>query len=176
VGEPAIWSASLLLAGTAGIWDWRTRRIPNALTLAGLPLGLVLNAWANHWSGVWSALEGAALVLALLLPLVLLRGLGAGDWKLMGALGALLGPARIILILLATVFLSGLVAFVQVVGTGRTKETLVNLWILVRGFFVYGLLPHPEIRLENPRALSLPFGVVAAVATLFCFWLGQRGG
>jgi hypothetical protein len=38
----------------------------------------------------------------------------------------------------------------------------------VRGFFVFGLKPHPEINLENPAASTLPFGVAVAAATLLC--------
>lgn len=168
-----IWMAALALVCGAGIWDWRERRIPNVLTVTGLVTGFVLNALWARWPGVVNSLEGAGVALGLLLPLVLLRGLGAGDWKLMGALGALLGPAEVVGILIATIFLSGIIAMVQVVMKRRMWETYLNLWDLVRGFFVFGLIPHPQIHLENRRGVSLPFGVVAAVATLACFWLGR---
>ncbi|MGB0036740.1 MAG: A24 family peptidase [Candidatus Acidiferrales bacterium] len=173
MAERGIWIAALTMVCGAGIWDWRERRIPNVLTVAGLLTGIALNAWWERWPGVLNSLEGAGLALGLLLPMVLLRGLGAGDWKLMGALGALVGPAEVMAILLATIFLSGIVALGQVLVKRRMWETFLNLWDLVRGFFVYGLLPHPQIHLENPRGVSLPFGVVAAVATLVCFWLGR---
>jgi prepilin peptidase CpaA len=176
VAEHGIWITALAVSCGAAYWDFLERRIPNALTATAFLLGLPLNGLAAGWPGVRNSLEGAGVALALLLPLVLLRGLGAGDWKLMGSLGALLGPERIIFILLATVFLSGIVALVQAVARKRLGETLGNLWELMRGFFVYGLMPHPEIRLDHPGAVSLPFGSVAAVATVFCFWLGRPGG
>jgi prepilin peptidase CpaA len=108
------------------------------------------------------------MMLGLLLPVVLLRGLGAGDWKLMGALGAILGWRRVLLILLASVFLAGGLAIFLMFRQGRVKSTLKNLWELLRGFFFFGLQPHPEISLENPAASSVPFGAAAAVATVLC--------
>jgi hypothetical protein len=50
----------------------------------------------------------------------------------------------------------------------RVFVTLLNMWELMRGFFLFGLRPHPEINLENPAASTLPFGVAVAAATLLC--------
>ncbi len=88
-----IWTISLAFTLYAGWMDWQTRRIPNWLTVTGLCVGIAVNAALGGWHGVAAgALEGAGLALVLLLPLVLMRALGAGDWKLMGAIGALFGP------------------------------------------------------------------------------------
>ena len=164
-----MWILAMVLAISAGWWDWRSRRIPNWLTVPALAVGLAGHSIAGGWNGAKAALAGAALPLALLLPVVLLRGLGAGDWKLMGALGALLGWAQILLVLLASIFLAGLFAVIQLVRQKRVAKTLANLWELVRGFFVFGLYPHPEITLDNPASSSVPFGVAAAAATLLCY-------
>jgi prepilin peptidase CpaA len=173
--KTAIWSVSLLVASCAGVLDWRSRRIPNWLTVPGLLAGLVVHWLTQGWRGGLFSLEGAGLALGLLLPLVLLQGLGGGDWKLMGALGAWLGPEQVMLVLLAAIFLSGLLAVVEMIRRKRVRETLGNLWELVRGFFIYGLHPHPEINLENPAAMSLPFGVAVAAATLLCFCAVHAG-
>jgi prepilin peptidase CpaA len=115
------------------------------------------------------ALEGAALALVLLIPLVLLRALGAGDWKLMGAVGAFLGPILFLFVLLGSIFASGIMAVVQVLRVGRVMETLRNMVVLVKGFFAFGLKKNPQISLDNPRLLKLPFGVAVAAATIVCF-------
>ena len=81
-----------LLAIAAGWTDYRSRRIPNWLTVPGLVLGVAANSWMRGWPGAKDSLLGAALGLALLLPFVLIRSLGAGDWKFVGALEAFLGP------------------------------------------------------------------------------------
>ncbi len=164
-----MWILAIIFTVWAGWLDWRFRRIPNWLTVPALVVGLAVNTIAGGWSGAKVALAGAALPLVLLLPVVLLRGLGAGDWKLMGALGALLGWAQILLVLLATILLAGLFAVVQLVRQKRVGTTLANLWELVHGFFVFGLSPHPAINLDNPGATSVPFGVAAAVATILCY-------
>jgi hypothetical protein len=45
--------------------------------------------------------------------------------------------------------------------------------ILVQGFFAFGLVTHPEISLDNPGLLKLPFGVAVAIGTLGCFLTAQ---
>jgi len=166
-----MWILAMTLAAVAGWSDWKSRRIPNWLTLSGFLVGLGANTLAWRWEGTKTALAGSALALLLLLPAVLLRGLGAGDWKLMGALGAILGWKQMVLVLLASIFLAALIALGQMIGQKRVRTTLTNLWELVRGFFIFGLRPHPELTIDNPRSATLPFGVAAAVATVLCYGL-----
>lgn len=153
----------------AALLDWRSRRIPNWLTVSGLLSGVVVHALIAGWHGTLFALEGAGLALILLLPLVALRALGAGDWKLMGAVGAFVGWRMFLFVLLGSILASGIMAIVQVYRTGRVIETLKNMVTLVRGFFTFGLKKNPQISLDNPRLLKLPFGVAVAAATLVCF-------
>lgn len=115
------------------------------------------------------ALEGAGLGLLILLPLVLLRALGAGDWKLMGAVGAFVGPVLLWFVLFASVLVAGAMAVVSMIQARRVRETLRNVGLLVMGFLTFGLRAHPEISLDNPDALKLPFGVAAAIGTFICF-------
>ena len=107
--------------------------------------------------------------LAILLPLVFLRALGAGDWKLMGAVGALLGPWMVLFVLVASFFVAGFMAIALVLYAKRVRETLENMGDLIKGFFAFGLRANPEISLDNPTLLKLPFGVAAAFGTLICF-------
>src|SRR5215813_8472600 len=96
-----LWVLAVSLAVVAGWTDWRSRRIPNWLTVSGLIVGLAANSLLHGWAGAKSALLGVGLGLAILLPFVLLHALGAGDWKLAGALGAFLGPSDLFSVLLA---------------------------------------------------------------------------
>jgi prepilin peptidase CpaA len=165
-----IWILTLALTILAALLDWRSRRIPNWLTVPGLLSGVVVHALIAGWPGALFALKGAGLALILLLPLVALRALGAGDWKLMGAVGAFVGWQMFLFVLLGSIFASGIIAIVQVYRTGRVMETLKNMVTLVRGFFTFGLKKNPQISLDNPRLLKLPFGVAVAAATLVCFY------
>ena len=164
-----IWVFVLALTFVAAALDWRTRKIPNWLTVPSLFLGVGLRAIFSGWSGAKVSLEGAGLALALLLPLVLLRALGAGDWKLMGAVGAFMGPVLFLFILFGSVFASGLMSTVQMIRTKRVKETLLNILELVRGFVVFGFQPNPNISLDNPKLLKVPFGIAVAASTAICF-------
>ena len=149
-----IWVLTLALTLSAALLDWRSRRIPNWLTVPGLLFGITVHAVLSGWHGTVFALEGAGLALVILLPLVLLRGLGAGDWKLMGAVGAMLGPVLLLFVLSGSILASGLM-------------------VLLKGFFSFGLRAHAHIPLDNPKLMKLPFGVAVAAATLICFCAAQ---
>ena len=164
-----VWILTLALTVSAALLDWRMRRIPNWLTVPGLLSGVTLHTVLNGWQGMRFALEGTALALVILLPLVMLRALGAGDWKLMGAVGALLGWKLFLFVLVGSIFASGIMAVIQVYRVGRVTETVRNIVTLVKGFFAFGLKKNPEISLDNPRLLKLPFGVAVAAATVVCF-------
>jgi|SRR5579864_9189638 prepilin peptidase CpaA len=170
-----IWGIAIALTLLAGWIDWRSRRLPNWLTVSGFSIGIIVNATFFRWGGVKDALIGAGIPLAILLPVVLLRGLGAGDWKLMGALGAIVGRDEILHVLVVTIIFAGLIAFGQMVWQRRVLVTMRNLWELVRGFFIFGLKPNPEFNLDNAGASALPFGVAAAAATLLCWGAAVAG-
>jgi prepilin peptidase CpaA len=165
----SIWAFTLALTTAAGGWDWSTRRIPNWLTVPAFFTGIFVSWYMFGWRGALHSLEGAAVALGLLLPLVLMRGLGAGDWKLMGAVGAFLGPVMTLFVLLASVLISGLMALISMMQAHKVVSTLRNLWTLLRGFMVFGFRKNPEISLDNPGLLKLPFGVAVAIGTLGCF-------
>lgn len=149
----------------AGWTDWRSRRIPNWLTVPALLLGIAANSLALGWSGAKESLLGAGLGLGLLLPFVLIRSLGGGDWKLIGALGAFLGPPRLIAVLVVTIFVAGAMAVVLVVWKRRVGHTLRNLGRMLAALFTLHL-PGPEVSLDNPESLKVPFGVAVAVAVV----------
>jgi len=154
-----------LLAAIAGFIDWRSRRIPNWLTVPGLLLGIGMNSWVRGWTGAKDSLLGAGLGLLLLLPFVLVRSLGAGDWKLVGALGAFLGPQHLITVLFVTILVAGAMALVLVIWKGRVRQTLRNLGRMLAAFLSFHL-PGRELTLDNPESLKVPFGVAVAIAVL----------
>ena len=167
--QQLIWMLTIILTVIASAVDVRKKKIPNWLSVPGIVLGIGVNTVAGGWLGCKGSLLGAGLALGLLLPLVLLRALGAGDWKLMGAVGSFLGWQLFLFVLLGSIFASGIMALIQMYRVGRVLETLRNMWTLVKGFFVFGLKKNPQISLDNPRLLKLPFGVAVAAATIACF-------
>src|SRR5205823_14879313 len=156
---------SVPLAILAGVTDWRSRRIPNWLTVPGLAAGIVLNTVLGGWPGAKASLLGAGLGLGLLLRFVLIGSLGAGDWKLVGALGAFLGPAHLIAVLFATVLVAGVMAIALIVYKGRARQALRNIVHMIASIFTLHL-PGPAVSLDNPESLKVPFGVAVAVAVI----------
>lgn len=167
--EVVISGGAMGLASWAGWLDWQIRKIPNRLTVPALLVGLVLSAGLWHWPGLKASLEGAGICLGLLLPFVLVRGIGAGDWKLMGALGAFLWPQRVFIVLLGTFLIAGLMSFVEVVRQRKVQETFRNLWTLLLAYSTFHVSNVRAITLDNPGLLKIPFGVAAALSTVSFF-------
>ena len=168
------WIPAVLVAMGAGILDWRYRRIPNWLTVSGFAAGIAVNTILYRWPGLKEALLGTLLGLGLLLPFVLVRSLGAGDWKLAGALGASLGPRQLLSVLLGTILVAGVMALAVVVWKGRVKQTLVNIAHLLTALFSLRM-PGSEVSLDDPQSTKIPFGVAVALTVLF-YGMGRAMG
>ena len=170
----APWIPAVLVAMGAGFLDWRYRRIPNWLTVSGLVAGFAVNTIFYRWPGLKAALLGTALGLGLLLPFVLVRSLGAGDWKLAGALGACLGPRQLLSVLMGTVLVAGVMALAVVIWKGRLKRTLLNIAHLLAALFSLRM-PGFEVSLDDPQSTKIPFGVAMAATVLF-YGMGKATG
>src|ERR1700678_1047473 len=168
------WIPALLVATVAGVLDWRYRRIPNWLTVSGLVAGIAINTVLYRWPGLKAALLGALLGLVVLLPFVLIRSLGAGDWKLAGALGACLGPRQLMSVLVGTILVAGVMALVLVIWKGRLKRTLRNIAHLVAALFSLRM-PGSEVSLDDPQSTKIPFGVAMALTVSF-YGIGRMLG
>ena len=168
------WIPALLVAMAAGVLDWRCRRIPNWLTVSGLVAGVAVNTILYRWPGLKTALLGTALGLGLLLPFVWIRSLGAGDWKLAGALGACLGPRQLLSVLMGTVLVAGVMALAVVIWKGRLKRTLLNIAHLLAALFRLRM-PGSELSLDDPQSTKIPFGVAMAL-TVVLYGIGRATG
>jgi len=164
--KPIILGLAVALALIAGYTDWRSRRIPNWLTVPGLLIGVSANVLASGWRvGLKTSLLGAGLGLLVLLPFVLLRALGAGDWKLAGALGAIVGPGILADLLMGSVFIAGVMALGLVIYKRRFTQTLRNIGRLLASMVTFHR-PGPEVSLDNPQSLKVPYGVALALTTV----------
>lgn len=164
--NPIILGGAELLAMVAAWTDLRYRRIPNWLTVSGAAAGIALNLAIGRWNGLKISLLGLILGLALLLPFVMLRSLGAGDWKLAGALGAFTGPSLLVDLLLTSVFVAGVMALALVIQKGRLRQTLRNIWHILVSLVTFRL-PGTQVSLDNPDSLKVPYGVALALTVVF---------
>ena len=104
--------------------DLRTRRVPNALTISLAAAGLAVAAAGIGRVSFAGSLAGLAIGVGLMLPGHLFGATGAGDVKLFGASGALLGPAAIVAAFIYTAIAGGALAIVVALGRGRLRRTL----------------------------------------------------
>ena len=149
--------------------DLRSRRIPNWLTLSGVLAGVILNSFLNVDRYNWrAALLGLGLAFAVYFPLYLLRGMGAGDVKLMAGVGALMGPANWFAIFLLSNILGGAAAVLLLLTRGRLWGTLRNVGYMLNelAHFRPPYMRKEELDLQNPKAVTMPHGVAIALGSL----------
>jgi prepilin peptidase CpaA len=162
----------LLLVVLAAANDLATRRIPNRLLLAGTIGALALHLCAAAPAqAALDALGGAATGLLLFVPLYCLRGMAAGDVKMMAAVGAFGSASQALHIALFGVCAGGLMALAVVISRGRLRAAIDNLRSLLRPllFGVAGVhlaaepLPHGSVG-NIPYGLAIASGAIVDLA------------
>ena len=155
--------------------DLRTRRIPNVLTGSSLVFGLVLHGLLGGPRGLAMAALAGLTAGILLLVMYLAGGMGAGDVKLMAAVGSLAGFSSLRLILTGT-FLSGAVFGIALaLYHRRLRHTVGNALLLFGHSRQKQLEPDDsqalmaeEIEREKAHipGLSIPYAVPIAAGCL----------
>ncbi|MHC4258857.1 MAG: prepilin peptidase [Planctomycetota bacterium] len=165
VSDVLQWLVVIAAASAAVVSDLRTRRIPNLLTLPVLSAGLIRAAWLDGLLGLGEA-TAACLVLAL--PYVLLflfGGGGAGDAKLMGAVGAWLGLKQGITVLCCVTIAGLVLAIGKTIAKKRVRSVVTNIYVAVYSFLlvlvgkrrIQHIAGEPEG--QQPYGLTIPYGV-----------------
>ncbi len=106
----------LALLFISAVIDIKYKIIPNGIVLVVLVLGLSFNLINSAGLGLKQALFGLGGGLFIMLPVYLLKGWGAGDVKLMAALGSVVGLDKIIDIIFYSVLLMGLMSVVFIMS------------------------------------------------------------
>jgi prepilin peptidase CpaA len=174
----------LIVVLGAAVYDVRYRRIPNWLTAGGAVLGLALNAFLFQTglgsmfglTGLLFGLKGLGLAFIVYLFLYALRAMGAGDVKLMAAVGSIVGWENWFGIFIITALIGGIMSIILVVSRGRLKKTLFNVGFILSemksGRPAY--LKNEELDVRSKKALGLPHGAVIAVGCIFFLALSAR--
>ncbi|MFL6351486.1 MAG: prepilin peptidase [Bryobacteraceae bacterium] len=152
----------------AAIYDLRFRRIPNWLNLSGVILGLVVNTFLFARSGFIIAVLGIVCSLVIYVPLYLIRGMGAGDVKLMAAVGAIAGPWNWVGIFVATALLGGLVSIVFVALKRRLHQTCFNVGLIITELCHFRLPSkrNSQLDVRDPQAVGMPHGTLIAIGAV----------
>ena len=160
-------TAIVAVTMAAAVVDLRTRRVPNWLTFGTAALGITLAMTHLDGVGVAGAFEGLLVGLLLMLPGHVIGRTGAGDVKLLAALGTLLGPKSILMAFLYTAIAGGGIAVVVAMRRRRLRETLEGTATLVcTGGANAGDLEKPS---TNNRFAYAPAIAVGAVIAAFRF-------
>jgi prepilin peptidase CpaA len=161
----------LFAALAAAATDLRRRRIPNWLTVSTLVLAFPLNALIAYPApidGVWLAAKGFGLAFGLNLLMYMLRMTGAGDVKLMAAIGALVGCSDFMAIFLLNALIGGLLGLALIAAKGRIRQTLWNLSYILREL-IKGRPPYltrEQLDVNSPKAVTLPRAVPICLGVL----------
>jgi prepilin peptidase CpaA len=166
-------SAALTTLLGLSVWfDMRFRRIPNALTVAGLGVALVLRAWLGG-SALVEGVEGAGVGLALALVPFALGMLGGGDVKLLAAVGGFMGPRLFVGAFLAIALVGGVLGLLEALRHSAAGEVMSRSFAVVKNLALFGRAGYRPT-LESEGAMTVPYGVAIAVGSL-AWWFAMGG-
>jgi prepilin peptidase CpaA len=161
----------VLVAAVGCAIDLRTRRIPNVLTFGAAVAALAFSLATRGLAGGLESLVGFLVGAALMLVPFALGGMGAGDVKLLGALGAWLGPADAIWLSLYTGMCGGVIALVVAILTGYLGQACRNILALLGYWRAVGLRPMTELTLASSRGPRLAYATAIFAGTIATIWL-----
>jgi prepilin peptidase CpaA len=155
----------LLVVVAAAIHDLSDRRIPNLLLLGGVAGALALHAVSpDPGPALLNSLGGALTGLLVFMPFYLVRGMAAGDVKMMATVGAFTGPGTALEVAVLAWCAGGIMALALLVYRGRLGLALTNLWGLVKPV----LLRIPGIPATARESVgSIPYGLAIAAGTIY---------
>jgi prepilin peptidase CpaA len=168
---PVIHVAALLVSVLACAIDLRTRRIPNWLTFGATAVALVFHGITSGAGGVLHGAEGWGMGAALLIAPYALGGMGAGDVKLLGAIGAWLGPGDTFWVAMYTGVTGGGMALIVGAWHGYLQTAVTNIWLLLTHWRVSGIRPFPELTLATHRGPRLAYAAPILAGTVLTLWL-----
>lgn len=163
---------AVAVAAIACGFDLRTRRIPNELTFGAALAAVVYHVAATGASGLMTAGGGWLLGVALFFPFFALGGMGAGDVKLLGAIGAWLGTEAVVQVALCSAIAGGVFAVVVALRSGYLRQALGNLKMLLMFWFTVGLKPVEGFTLDaQQNSPRLAYAVPMLAGLLVTLWL-----
>jgi prepilin peptidase CpaA len=163
--------AVVVVAVVAASWDITTRRIPNALTFGVALAAFLVHAYVGGWSGAGMAVAGWVAGVALFFPVFALGGMGAGDVKLLGAIGACLGPVAAVWVALYSGIAGGVLGLLVAGFSGYLLQMFSNVWSLLMFWRVMGLRPAPELTLSTHQGPRLAYAVPVLAGLMVTLWL-----
>jgi prepilin peptidase CpaA len=161
-----LWVAApvIVLVAAATRADVRTRTIPNRLTFPALLLGLAVHGALGGAEGLKSALAGMLVAGGVLLPGWLFRWMGAGDVKLMAAVGAWLAWPQALIAVLASLVMGGVISLIVALRRGVLRQAVTGAALIGAAAMAHSTAPPPT------TGIRFPFAVAVLVGSTFALW------
>jgi len=160
-----------IVLGIAAIIDIRVRKIPNFLTFPAIAVALIYHSTTRGLYGFSASAIGLVLGMVIFVIPYAMGGMGAGDAKLMGVVGAILGPKKLIVSSLFVAICGGIYAvFIFSLNYRYTKYVIGNVlftikhYILTRKFITI----NSEYEYKKPElyyAIPIVIGTILALLT-----------
>jgi prepilin peptidase CpaA len=148
----------------ASVFDLRQRRIPNALTFPAMAAGIIYWSYLNGLDGFMHGSGGMLLGIGTLILFYLMGMMGAGDVKLMGAVGSFLGPQGVVVAFLYSAIVGGLYALFVLARSKALKEAAGRYGMMIRGYVGTGQLIY--IPPEEGKLPPLCYGLAISLGTI----------
>jgi prepilin peptidase CpaA len=163
------WVLGAVVLLAAGI-DWRSRKIPNWLTLPAMAAGLAINGLAGRFV---PALLGMLAALGIYFVFFAIGFRGAGDGKLMGAVGAFVGWPQVAVVMVLVALLGAVAALGLAWRRGVLWMLVQNtLALLADAVHLRWKKVQEQSDYRTPSALRMPHGPVIAAGTLVFLFFG----
>ena len=169
-----------LLAACTDLWKFR---VYNLLTLPALMAGLLVSTALGGWAGLGASLLGAGFGLGILVVFYALGGVGAGDVKLLTAVGAWLGPFWTVHVFIASALAAGVYAVGLILARGGPLAVAVEILAIRQAIFEPSKLGRPaadiaaEVARTDRRRRLVPFAAMICVGffVMVAWWHARLG-
>lgn len=160
-----LFTITVVVLAIAVNYDLRFRRIPNWLTFPAMVAGLAFNTYVGGIPGLLFSLGGLLVGFGVFIAFYMFGGMGAGDVKLMAAIGSLLGPKDVAFAALYTAIAGGVYAILLMVARKSNRKALARCALMGKTLLFTGHCAYiPQG--ENEKTTPLCYGVAVAAGTL----------
>ena len=150
--------------------DLRFQKIPNILVFPAMVVSIAYHSWFSGLEGFLFSIEGIGLGMAVLMAFHLFGGMGAGDVKLMGAVGGFLGPKGVFIAFLLTALIGGIYSLAMLAFHGYLRGTLKRYGAMLKTYLITRKIVYISTS-NRESSLRLCYGVPIALGTFLTFLL-----
>jgi prepilin peptidase CpaA len=155
----------------AAVTDVRFGKIPNWLIMGGMAIGFFGHVSISGISGMLFSLKGVGSGLALFVGLYLIGGMGAGDVKLLAAVGSFIGAEAVFSAGIMAMLLGGLYAIAMMIGHDGVRASLKQIGILLKSCL---LMPGSlAVLIPTKPQPQLRYALVIGLGTLMSQWMKE---